>query len=184
MYRLIIQGALLSGIILSFASHSPINVHPTDNKSINRLMSQNKYKSIIYSVEIELDKSPEDVFSHLVKLDKWWPEHFDGEPIQLNSEFVFTTGDNHYSKNKVIEFVPNKKLAWITLESIRKSDSYDWSGTKFIFDITSSGNKSKLKFTYDGLVLEAETEKLKEICDVTAKQMFYLFIVNGKQKTN
>ena len=74
-----------------------------------------------YSVSIEVAKSPNDVFIHLIDLKKWWPEDFKGENIKLNSEFVFSTGDSHYSKNKVIEFVPGKKVAWLAMEGIRKT---------------------------------------------------------------
>ena len=99
------------------------------------------YKPAKYSVEIELAKSPDDVFNHLIDLSKWWPEEFEGESIKLNSEFIFRTGDSHYSKNKVIEFVPDKKLVWLVTESIRKTDNFEWTGTKMIFELTPRGNQ-------------------------------------------
>jgi hypothetical protein len=143
-------------------------------------MANNNCKPANYSVEIELAKTADDVFDHLIDLPKWWPEKFDGESIKLNSEFVFRTGDSHYSKNKVIEFVPDKKLVWLATAGIRKTDSYDWTGTKFIFELTPRGNNTLLKFTYDGVVLENESDRLVQICDMTIKEMFYNFIVNGK----
>ena len=47
-------------------------------------------KKTNYSVAIEVAKSPNDVFNHLINLSKWWPEDFEGEDIKLNSEFVFS----------------------------------------------------------------------------------------------
>ena len=146
------------------------------------IMKKKNYITTNYSVAIEVAKSPGDVFSHLINLKKWWPEEFEGESIKLNSEFVFRTGDTHYSKNKVIEFVPYKKVVWITTESIRKTDNYDWTGTKFIFELTSKGDNTLLKFTYDGIILENESERLIQICDMTIKEMFYNFITCGKEK--
>jgi uncharacterized protein YndB with AHSA1/START domain len=140
------------------------------------------YITTNYSVEMELAKSPNDVFNHLINLRKWWPEDFAGEDIKPNSEFVFTTGDSHYSKNKVVEFVPNKKVVWLAIESIRKTDNYEWTGTKFIFELTPKGDNTILKFTYDGVVFENESDKLVMICDMTVKDMFYNFIINGKGK--
>ena len=134
----------------------------------------------IYSVEMEIAKSPHDVFNHLIDLRKWWPEEFVGDNIRLNSEFVFRTGESHISKNKVIEFVPDKKLVWFTTESIRKSDNFDWTGTKFIFELTPQDNNTLLKFTYDGVVPENEYDKLVQICDLTVKEMFYNFVTDGK----
>ncbi|HSY75804.1 MAG TPA: hypothetical protein VK890_03040, partial [Bacteroidia bacterium] len=129
-------------------------------------MINKNYKPAKYSAEIEISKSPEDVFEHVIDLKRWWPEEFEGESIKLNTEFVFKTGDTHYSKNKAIDFVPNKKVAWLTTESIRKTDNYDWTGTKFIFELTPKGNNTLLRFTYDGVVLENESERLVEICDI------------------
>ena len=145
-------------------------------------MEKKNYKPANYSVEIEIAKSPEDVFNHLINLKKWWPEDFEGEDIKLNSEFVFTTGDSHYSKNKVIEFVSGKKMVWLAIEGIRKTDNYDWSGTKMIFELTPKRDNTLIKFTYDGVVLENESERLVQICDMTIKELFYNFIVSGKGK--
>lgn len=135
-----------------------------------------------YTVSIEVSKTPNNVFSHLVQLSKWWPEEFVGEPIALNSEFVLKTGDGHYSKNNVIEFIQDKKLVWLTTESKRKADGYDWSGTKFIFELSTKGDKTLLTFTYDGIVLKDETARLAQVCDICIKEMFYNFITNTKWK--
>lgn len=147
-------------------------------------MTDKNYKPAKYSVEIELAKSPDDVFDHLIDLSQWWPEEFEGEGIKLNSEFIFRTGDSHYSKNKVVEFVPAKKLAWLVTESIRKTDNFEWTGTKMIFELTPRGNHTQLKFTYDGVVPEQESDRLVQICDMTVKEMFYNFIIKRKVNSN
>lgn len=123
-------------------------------------MGNNNYKAANYSVAIEVSRSPNDVFTDLINLKKWWPEDFEGDDVALNSEFAFTTGDSHYSKNKVVEFLPGKKLVWLTIESIRKTDNYDWSGTKFIFELMPKDDKTIVKFTYDGIVFENEFDRL------------------------
>jgi len=145
-------------------------------------MANKKYKTVAYSVAIDLPKSQQEAFSHLVDLKRWWPEDFEGKDIKINSEFVFTTGDSHYSKNKVVEFVPDKKLVWLVTEGIRKTDNFEWTGTKMIFEISPKGDHTILKFTYDGIVFEDEYDRLVMICDMTVKVMFYNFIVNGKGK--
>jgi len=145
-------------------------------------MASENYKTAKYTVEIELSRSPDDVFNHVIDLSKWWPEEFEGESIKLNTEFVFRTGDMHYSKNKVVEFVPNKKVVWVTTESIRKTDNYDWTGTKFIFELTTHDDSTLLRFTYDGVVLELESDRLVQICDMVIKELFYNFITYGKAK--
>ena len=137
-------------------------------------------KKTNYSVVIEVEKSPDDVFNYVINLSQWWPEEFEGEDIKLNDEFVFRSGDSHYSKNKVIEFVPNKKVIWLVTESIRRTDNYEWTGTKMIFELVPKDGSTMLKFTYDGVVLENEYDRLVQICDMTIKEKLYNFIVNGK----
>jgi uncharacterized protein YndB with AHSA1/START domain len=144
-------------------------------------MLDNNFITTKYTTETEIEKSRNDVFNHLINLSKWWPEEFVGENIKLNSEFVFRTGEGHYSKNRVIEFVPNKKLVWLTTGSKRASDNFDWTGTKMIFELTPKGGNTLLKFTYDGVVLENESGRLIQICDMTIKDLFYNSIIHGTE---
>jgi len=136
----------------------------------------------LYTTAIEVARSPEVVFNHLLHdVAKFWPEDFDGESSKLNDEFIFTIGgDSHYSKNKVVELVPNKKVVWLVTESIRKIDNFDWSGTKMIFELTPKGDLTLIEFTYDGIVLEGEYDRLVQICDVVIKEVLYNFLSDAK----
>ncbi|HYV53500.1 MAG TPA: SRPBCC family protein [Chitinophagaceae bacterium] len=140
-------------------------------------------KMVKYSVSVELPKPSGEIFSHLLRdVSQFWPEDFKGESSKLNDEFIFTTGETHYSKNKVAELVPGKKVVWLVTDSIRKTDNYNWTGTKMIFELTPEGDHTHLQFTYDGPVLENEYERLVQICDVCIKEMFYNFVVNNRAK--
>ncbi|HTH57442.1 MAG TPA: SRPBCC domain-containing protein [Cyclobacteriaceae bacterium] len=126
-----------------------------------------------YVVAVEFSKSPSEVFKQLVDLRKWWPEDYVGEKLELNKAFVLKIGDGHFSRNKVIEFTPNKKLTWLTTESFRSTDDFDWSGTKMIFELTPKDRGTSLTFTYDGVVFENERARLAEICDFCVKNKLY-----------
>jgi hypothetical protein len=144
-------------------------------------MENKNYKTANYAVAIEIEKSPNVVFNHITNdVSKFWPEEFEGESSKLNDEFVLTTGDSHYSKNKVVEFVPNKKVVWLVTDSIRKTDNFKWTGTKMIFELTPKADNTLLKFTYDGVVLENEYDRLVQICDMVIKEMLYNLITNSK----
>jgi len=134
-----------------------------------------------YTTSIEVAKSPEVVFNHLLHdVAKFWPEDFEGESSKLNAEFIFRSGEgSHYSKNKVIELIPNKKVTWLVTESIRKTDNFDWTGTKMIFELTPKGDHTLIEFTYDGIILEGEYDRLVRICDVVIGEMLYGFINNA-----
>jgi hypothetical protein len=139
-------------------------------------------KTIVYTVSIDLEKPTNEVFSKLINLSAWWPEDYEGDSLKLNDEFVLKTEDSHFSRNRVIDFVPEKKFGWITLESFRKSDNYDWSGTKMIFELKPKNEGTILIFTYDGVVLENEQARLVQICNLTMKDMFFNFVMKGKEK--
>jgi len=139
-------------------------------------MTKNNYPKTIYSVDLEVAKPAADVFAHVLDFAKWWPEEFVGPALQVGSEFVFRIGDSHHSTNKVIEYVPNEKVAWITTSSRRSTDDFDWTGTKMIFALTPKGDGTVLTYTYDGVVLEEEYDRLVQICDLCIKKMFYDFI--------
>jgi uncharacterized protein YndB with AHSA1/START domain len=138
------------------------------------------YKSAVYTVELAFAKSPAEVFNCLINLKKWWPEDFAGDDVQLDSVFDLTVGDGHYSKNRVTDFVPDKKFAWVTVSSNRQSDGFDWTGTRFIFEMTPNGHNTQVSFTYDGVVPENEVERLKDICDMTIKEIFWNYILNDR----
>lgn len=137
-----------------------------------------------YTVAIEVAKFPKDVFDYLIHdIPKYWPEEMQGKSTELYDEFIFKTGDSHYSKNKVIEFIPGKKLVWLVTESIRKTDGFDWTGSKMIFELTPKGDSTLLKFTYDGVILENEYDRLIQICNFVIKENLYNLLTNASYTT-
>src|SRR5579863_7380977 len=70
-------------------------VKPSIAIKSNQKMKNENYKAANYAVDIEIAKSPNDVFNHIINLSKWWPEEFEGKSIELNTEFIFRTGDTH-----------------------------------------------------------------------------------------
>ena len=66
--------------------------------------------------------------------------------------------DFHFSKQRIIEIIPDKKIEWLVTESklnfLNKKD--EWTGTKIIFDIAEINNKTQLRFTHKGLVADIE----------------------------
>jgi len=127
-----------------------------------------------YTVSIKVARSATDVFEHLTHdIDQYWPEELEGECTRLNDEFIFRTGTDHYSKNKVTVFVPGHKLVWLVTDSIRATDNFSWTGTQMIFELTTEPECTKLSFTYEGLVLEEERERLIKLCDTVIKERLY-----------
>jgi hypothetical protein len=144
-------------------------------------MTSNHYAHAMYSFAIEVAKSPKDIFNHLLyDIAKFWPEEVEGEGSKLNDEFIFKTGDSHYSKNKVIELVPNKKLVWLVTDSLRKTDNFEWTGTKMLFELIPHDDQTQVTFTYDGPVLKTESERLAQVCDFVIKENLFKLLSNEK----
>ncbi len=138
-------------------------------------------KKVSYSTSITVPFSPATVFEHINDVARWWPEDFEGKSTSLNDEFVLKTGDVHYSRQRIIEFVPGKKVVWLTTDSKRTTDNYEWTGTKMIFELSDTADSTTVNFTYDGPVFENEYNRLVQECDGVIKTNLYNFIT-GRNK--
>jgi len=111
-------------------------------------------------------KTAEEIFEILTDIEQWWSglygETINGKSKKINDEFTFKAGGGaHYTKQKLIEIIPNKKIVWLVTESELTFISHpeEWVNTKIEFDISKEGNKTKVTFTHEGLVPEIECYK-------------------------
>src|SRR5258708_32442885 len=119
-------------------------------------------ENINYTATVEVEKSPTDVFKQVIDVSKWFSDEFEGKSSKLNDEFIIRAGDMHYSKHKLIEVIPNKKVAWLIIESKvdwLKKNKEEWTGTKMVFEIIPKGKRTTLIFTHEGLVPGLECYK-------------------------
>lgn len=111
-----------------------------------------------FSKTMLVDQSPQEVFNAVNNVRGWWSEALAGGSEKLHDEFTYRHKDLHYSKHKLVEVVPDKKVVWLTLDSqlYFLDNQTEWNGTKVIFEIAKKGNQTELKFTHEGLVPECE----------------------------
>ncbi|HSZ25450.1 MAG TPA: SRPBCC domain-containing protein [Cytophagaceae bacterium] len=139
-----------------------------------------------YTVTIEVEKSPNDVFNYLTNdVSKWWGgKDFKGNSSRLNDEFIIHHPNTHFSKQKLIEVIPNKKIIWLVTEATLywlEKDNQEWTNTKMIFEITMEEDKTKLHFTHEGLVPEKECYmRCAQGWNMVIKDWLFNFINEGR----
>ncbi|MFL5752773.1 MAG: SRPBCC family protein [Bacteroidia bacterium] len=111
-----------------------------------------------FTVTISVGQSPEEVFNAINNVKDWWDGEITGSSNKLNDEFSYRMKEFHFSKQKVVEFVPAKKVAWLVTESKLNftKDESEWTGTKIIFEIFNADDKTQVRFTHEGLVPKIE----------------------------
>ena len=139
-----------------------------------------------FTATIEVFKSPQDVFNHITNdVAKWWGgSDLEGSSNKLNDEFIIHHQGSHYSKQKLVEVIPNEKIVWLVTESTLQwlqKDKHEWENTKIIFEITTKGDKTVLHFTHEGLVPEKECFLLCHAgWNTVIKDYLFYFITDEK----
>ncbi|WP_162126355.1 SRPBCC family protein [Flavobacterium phycosphaerae] len=116
-----------------------------------------------FQFSITTSKTTNEVFAHVINPKNWWAgifgETIEGESKKTNDEFSFRAGDGmHYSHQKLIELVPDKKIVWLVTESNLSylKNTNEWAQTKICFDIEKIDYKTKITFTHLGLLPQIE----------------------------
>ena len=144
-----------------------------------------------YTVTIVVAKSPHVVFTSLSDVSKWWGgKDLEGRTTRLGDEFTITHlearpphSDVHYSKQKVIELVPDRKVVWLITESRLawlERDKQEWTNTRLVFQITPKGENALLRFTHEGLVPRKECyARCTDGWNMVIKDWLFHFITDG-----
>jgi hypothetical protein len=109
-----------------------------------------------FSTTFTVGQTPEEAFAAINRVDRWWSEGLEGSSDKVGAEFIYRHGDAHYSKQKVTELIPGKKIVWLVLDSHLGfvEPSSEWNGTTVTFDIAQKGDETEVRLTHAGLVPE------------------------------
>jgi hypothetical protein len=113
-------------------------------------------EDLTYSFTV--DQTPEEAFAAINNVRGWWSGEIAGSTDRLGEEFTYRYKDVHYSRQRITEFIPGKKVAWLVLDGWLNfvDDKTEWTGTKITFDIAKKADKTEVRFTHVGLVPEYE----------------------------
>jgi hypothetical protein len=107
-----------------------------------------------YTTTFTVDQTPEEAFAAINNVRGWWTGEIEGSTDKLGDEFTYRHPDIHYSKQKIIELIPNKKVVWLVVDAYLNftEDKEEWKGTEVIFEVSEKGDKTEIRFTHVGLV--------------------------------
>jgi hypothetical protein len=105
-------------------------------------------------IRFTVDATAHDAFKGINNVTGWWTENLEGNSQNRDDEFAVRFGVVHYSKQKLIEVIPDKRVVWLVTESNLNfiKDKQEWTNTKIVFDILTQDDKTQVHFTHVGLV--------------------------------
>ena len=111
-----------------------------------------------FTTTLLVDQTPEEVFNAVNKPQNWWSGEIEGSSAKLNDEFTYRYKEFHFSRQRIVEMIPDQKVVWLVTDSRINftKDINEWTGTKISFEITEKDGKTELRFSHIGLVPEIE----------------------------
>jgi Activator of Hsp90 ATPase homolog 1-like protein len=111
-----------------------------------------------FTTTLTFDQTPQHVFDAVINTKEWWSGEITGNTHQLNDEFTYQYKEAHFSRQRIVELIPNQKVVWLVTESKLSftEDPSEWTGTKISFEITELDSKTQLRFSHIGLNSEIE----------------------------
>src|SRR5215467_4377318 len=111
-----------------------------------------------YTTTFLVDQTPEEAFAAINNVRGWWSGEIEGRTDRLGEEFTYRFKDVHYSKQKLVEVIPAKRVVWRILDARLSftEDKNEWNGTNVVFELSRRGDKTEVRFTHEGLVPQFE----------------------------
>jgi uncharacterized protein YndB with AHSA1/START domain len=111
-----------------------------------------------FNTSFVVDQTPAEVFAAINNVREWWGEDVEGSNEKVGDEFIYRVQDIHYSKLRVLELVPDKKIVWTIAANHMNfvEDQTEWVGTKITFEISRKDNRTEVAFSHLGLLPQFE----------------------------
>ncbi len=129
---------------------------PNNGKNTPNKLETQTVKPQDFSITLNLDKTPAEVFRAVSNPRGWWSERIEGGTEKINDEFHYRYKDAHTCTMKLTDVVADRKMVWLVTQNYFSfaSGKDEWLGTHVRFEITPQGDKTQLRFTHEGLVPE------------------------------
>ncbi|HKZ37261.1 MAG TPA: SRPBCC domain-containing protein [Chryseolinea sp.] len=138
-----------------------------------------------FATTLLVDQTPKQVFSAINNPQAWWSGEITGSADKLNDEFTYRYKELHFSKQRIVDMIPDQKVVWLVTESKINyaEDKGEWTDSKISFEISEHDNKTQLRFTHLGLVPEIECfDSCSNSWSQLIQQSLFSLITTGKGK--
>src|SRR5260370_40709877 len=94
-----------------------------------------------YTATISVDQSPNEAFEAIKNIHNWGPEEIEESTAKVGDDFHYHYQDVHKGTMKLVELVPNKKVALLVTVTYFNftDDNSQWKGTTLVFAIARKG---------------------------------------------
>ncbi|NML19236.1 SRPBCC domain-containing protein [Pseudoflavitalea sp. G-6-1-2] len=136
-----------------------------------------------FTTTILVDQSPEEAFAAINKVSSWWNEDITGSTDTLGSTFKYRYRDVHATTLRIDELVPGKKVVWHVVENYFNftEDKTEWTGDTIIFEISTKGNQTEVRFSQNGLTPLSECYNVcREAWSHFINESLFALITTGK----
>ncbi|MDR3577147.1 MAG: hypothetical protein P4L50_25075 [Anaerolineaceae bacterium] len=151
----------------------------TNNDGVNALnMNKQDYHSSILA-----QITPKEALDKISRVSEWWAIDFEGSSQKLNDIFTVRFGSGDMYKVKVSEFIPDKKIEWLVIDSYQGwvNNQTEWTDTKIIWEVSAQQEGTRIDMTHIGLVPTLEChDKCTLGWDYLLQKSIFRFIAEKK----
>jgi hypothetical protein len=141
----------------------------------------NTSKQADYHADIVVPGSARHATDAISQVSSWWTENTKGNSKNTGDEFLVPFGET-YSRFKVTDYIPGKKIRWLVLDCNLHwmKNKKEWKDTEILWEISSSGDSTRIDMTHIGLVPGIECfEDCNKGWDHYVKKSLYKLLTEG-----
>src|ERR1700690_4620002 len=104
-----------------------------------------------FNTEFSVEQSPEQAVAAITDVRGWWSGNVEGVTDALGAEFTYRYEDIHYSKQRISELVPGRRVVWQVLDAYLDftEDPREWVGSEVVFDSApDEGGRTTVRFSH------------------------------------
>ena len=107
-----------------------------------------------YTATFTVSQSPSEVYEAVRDVRSWWNARITGDATDVGDVFIQEAPGLHRAELQVTAAEPGRRMVWRVVASDMTflEDTTEWVGTDIVFEIDSTDDGSRLRFTHRGLM--------------------------------